>query len=190
LFSDSDVYKTLEAVGWELDAPGELRVAFSAMTDVVAKAQDADGYVHSWFGLDGREPWSDLTNGHEMYCAGHLIQAGVAAARCGDGRLLEIAQRFAGGEEPARGVDRDLAGVGVPVRPGGGVDEMLPDLCRGRGDHDVVVCEEVGVLGHDSFWPVDVRRAALDVRNDDRHECVLHPIRFSLIAGEIWVQAR
>ncbi len=65
------------------------------MTETVAQAQDDDGYVHSWFGLDGREPWSDLTNGHEMYCAGHLIQAGVAAARGGDGRLLEIARRFA-----------------------------------------------------------------------------------------------
>ena len=95
LFSDSDVYKTLEAIGWERDPAGELRAAASAMTETVAKAQDDDGYVHSWFGLDGREPWSDLTNGHEMYCAGHLIQAGVAAARGGDGRLLEIARRFA-----------------------------------------------------------------------------------------------
>ena len=57
------------------------------MTNVIAKAQDGDGYVHSWFGLDGHEPWSDLTNGHEMYCAGHLIQAGgprpaAATAAC------------------------------------------------------------------------------------------------------------
>ncbi len=94
-FSDSDVYKTLEGIGWELDSGDEPRSAYAALVDLVAKAQDEDGYLHSWFGLDGHEPWSDLTNGHEMYCAGHLIQAGVAAARGGDGRLLEVARRFA-----------------------------------------------------------------------------------------------
>jgi DUF1680 family protein len=94
-FSDSDVYKTLEGIGWELDSGEELRSDYTALVDLVAKAQDEDGYLHSWFGLDGHEPWSDLTNGHEMYCAGHLIQAGVAAARGGDGRLLEVARRFA-----------------------------------------------------------------------------------------------
>ena len=94
-FSDSDVYKTLEGVGWELASGTELRSAFTAITGLIARAQDDDGYVHSWFGLDGREPWSDLTNGHEMYCAGHLIQAGVAGARGGDGSLLEVARRFA-----------------------------------------------------------------------------------------------
>lgn len=46
-FSDSDVYKTLEAIGWELDSSGELRSAFGTMTNVIAKAQDGDGYVHS-----------------------------------------------------------------------------------------------------------------------------------------------
>jgi DUF1680 family protein len=94
-FSDSDVYKTLEGIGWELDSGDELRSDSTALVDLVAKAQDEDGYLHSWFGLDGYEPWSDLTNGHEMYCAGHLIQAGVAAARGGGGRLLEVARRFA-----------------------------------------------------------------------------------------------
>lgn len=94
-FSDSDIYKTLEGIGWELDSDDELRFAFTAVTDLIAEAQDDDGYVNSWFGLDGHEPWSDLTNGHEMYCAGHLIQAGVAGARGGDGSLLEVARRFA-----------------------------------------------------------------------------------------------
>ena len=75
-------------------------------------------------------------------------------------------ERDAGAEQPAGGVDRDTAGVGVPVRPGGGLDEMLPDLLRGCGDQDVVVSEEVGLLGHDAFRPVDIRRAALDVLND------------------------
>lgn len=94
-FTDSDIYKTLEAIGWELARGDGLRPQYTELTELIARAQDDDGYIHSWFGLDGREPWSDLTNGHEMYCAGHLIQAGVAAARGGDGQLLEVARRFA-----------------------------------------------------------------------------------------------
>jgi uncharacterized protein len=50
--------------------------------------------------------------GHELYCAGHLIQAGVATARAtGDGSLLAVARRFADliddvfGNDPARGTD-------------------------------------------------------------------------------------
>jgi DNA-binding CsgD family transcriptional regulator len=84
-----------------------------------------------------------------------------------DGRAEgDPVERDVGGEEPAGGVDRDVAGVGVPVRPRGGADELLPDRFGGRGDHDVVVGEEVGLLGHDAVRPVDVRRAALDVLDD------------------------
>ena len=50
--------------------------------------------------------------GHELYCAGHLIQAGVAFARAtGDTTLLSVARRFADliddvfGSDPARGTD-------------------------------------------------------------------------------------
>jgi uncharacterized protein len=138
LFSDSDVYKTLEAVGWELDPAAELRAAASRMTETVAKAQDGDGYVHSWFGLDGREPWSDLTNGHEMYCAGHLIQAGVAAARGGDGRLLEIARRFAdllverfGRETGAAGRAQDGGRAAIDGHPE--IEMALVELWRETG---------------------------------------------------------
>jgi len=119
-FSDSDVYKTLEAIGWEHDPAAELLSASSAMTDTIVRAQDDDGYVHSWYGLDGHDPWSDLTNGHEMYCAGHLIQAGVAMARAGDGTVTlaglgrsGAARDWAGGlYRPATGP----GGPGVPVR--------------------------------------------------------------------------
>jgi DUF1680 family protein len=93
-FSDSDIYKTLEALGWE-NGFGE---EFAELTALIADAQDDDGYVHSWWGLDGHEPWSDLTNGHEMYCAGHLIQAAVAAARVAakdSDTLLKLATKFA-----------------------------------------------------------------------------------------------
>ena len=154
-FSDSDVYKTLESIGWELDSGDELRSAYTAIVDLVAKAQDDDGYVHSWFGLDGHEPWSDLTNGHEMYCAGHLIQAGVAAARGGDGRLLDVARRFAdllverfAGEDGAAGRSADGGRAAVDGHPE--IEMALAEMWRqaGRRSYLELAAQMVERRGH------------------------------------------
>jgi uncharacterized protein len=67
------------------------------MTALLEKAQDSDGYLDSYYQVDRRdEQWSDLGFSHEMYTAGHLIQAAVAAARAGvPTPLLDVARRFA-----------------------------------------------------------------------------------------------
>jgi DUF1680 family protein len=100
-FSDSEVYKYLEAVAWELgraDSP-ELEERFRAVVRRVAAAQESDGYLNTRFGRPGQEPrWSDLEWGHELYCLGHLFQAAVARARTrpgADDGLLEVAIRAA-----------------------------------------------------------------------------------------------
>jgi len=96
VFSDSDVYKWLEALAWETEreADGDLERLASETTELVAAAQQPDGYLNSYWQLEGRERWSDLEMGHELYCAGHLMQAGVAAARTGSPRLLGVARGF------------------------------------------------------------------------------------------------
>ncbi|MFI5954686.1 glycoside hydrolase family 127 protein [Cryptosporangium sp. NPDC051539] len=96
-FADSDVYKTLEAVAWELGRSGGSREALDELTALLEAAQDDDGYLNSYFQTDHRdEQWTALVWSHEMYCAGHLIQAAVAASRAGAGdRLLGVARRFA-----------------------------------------------------------------------------------------------
>jgi len=98
-FHDSDVYKWLEAVGWELgraSSPELERLALEA-TELVAAAQLDDGYVNTYCQLtDPSWRYTDLALGHELYCAGHLLQAAVAHARSGgDGELLAVARRFA-----------------------------------------------------------------------------------------------
>jgi DUF1680 family protein len=97
VFSDSDVYKWLEALAWETQRQPspELERLAAGTTELVAAAQQPDGYLNSHWQVEGRERWSDLEMGHELYCAGHLIQAGVAAARAGSPRLLGVAQRVA-----------------------------------------------------------------------------------------------
>jgi uncharacterized protein len=99
VFSDSDVYKWLEAVAWELgrQPSAELEALARETIDLVGAAQEPDGYLNTWCQLvDPVWRWTDLEMGHELYCAGHLIQAGIAFDRAtGDASLLAIARRFA-----------------------------------------------------------------------------------------------
>ncbi|MEV7085454.1 beta-L-arabinofuranosidase domain-containing protein [Streptomyces sp. NPDC093085] len=113
-FQDSDVYKWLEAACWQMadtsdgdpsdghtpdghdGHDGRLAAAVDAVVDVIAAAQREDGYLQTYYQLGGREPWTEPRWGHELYCAGHLIQAAVAHHRAtGSGRLLAVARRFA-----------------------------------------------------------------------------------------------
>jgi DUF1680 family protein len=92
-FADSDVYKTLEAALWTGTEDGFV----AGVASLLEKAQDADGYLDSYYQVDHRDrQWAELHYSHEMYCAGHLIQAAVAAARTGgDQQIVTVARRFA-----------------------------------------------------------------------------------------------
>jgi uncharacterized protein len=98
VFMDSDVYKTLEAIGWELGRARdqELAAFTEETTALLEKAQQPDGYLNSAVQVSGQRRYSSLAYSHEMYCAGHLIQAAIACLRgAGFDRLLEVARRFA-----------------------------------------------------------------------------------------------
>ncbi len=98
-FSDSEVYKLLEAMAWDLARTPDpaLEATFSALVERVGAAQDDDGYLNTAYGHPGLPPrYSDLAMGHELYNIGHLLQAAVARFRSGhDDRLVEIARRAA-----------------------------------------------------------------------------------------------
>lgn len=98
-FNDSDVYKWLEGVVWSLGThpdPQLAKIAETAITEI-ADAQQPDGYLNTYFVLDkADERWTNLKDKHEMYCAGHFIQAAVASVRStGDDRLLNVAIKLA-----------------------------------------------------------------------------------------------
>lgn len=101
-FSDSEVYKYLEAVAWEIGRRGgddALEARFRRIVARVAAAQEDDGYLNTQFGRPGQGArWSDLEWGHELYCLGHLFQAAVARARTrpvADDGLVRVARRAA-----------------------------------------------------------------------------------------------
>ncbi|MBU4213153.1 MAG: glycoside hydrolase family 127 protein [Actinobacteria bacterium] len=117
-FSDSEVYKLMEALAWEhgRTGDGEVEAQLLALVDRIGAAQDEDGYLNTCFGHPGRpERWSDLEQGHELYCAGHLMQAAVARARThGPDRLVEIARRVADNVCETFGPDGRAAVCGHP----------------------------------------------------------------------------
>ncbi|MFF3906276.1 glycoside hydrolase family 127 protein [Streptomyces sp. NPDC001848] len=141
-FQDSDVYKWLEAASWqlahqtELEDDGQLADAVDRIVALVADAQQPDGYLNTWFQLrEGGKRYEDLRWGHELYCAGHLIQAAVAHHRAtGGAELLDVARRFAdhidsvfgppGSGKPIDGID------GHPE-----VESALVELYRETGEH-------------------------------------------------------
>jgi uncharacterized protein len=98
-FYDEDVYKWLEALGWELT--NEPDPVLQRMADevivLITAAQLPDGYLNSYYQTEEPDKrWADLDFGHELYCAGHLFQAAIAFQRgLGDRRLLDVACRFA-----------------------------------------------------------------------------------------------
>ena len=99
VFTDSDVFKLMEAAAWETGRSGSTDAddRFTALTEVIAPVQEDDGYLNTVFGRPGQPArYSDLEWGHELYCFGHMLQAAVARARTGRADLfLEVAIRAA-----------------------------------------------------------------------------------------------
>ena len=100
VFSDSDVYKWTEAVGFALqssDLPDLRAKAEKAMNEVVA-VQEPNGYLNSYY-VDDRKPLrmqtQTQTTGHELYNIGHMLQGAIAYYRAtGDRKLLDAGIRF------------------------------------------------------------------------------------------------
>src|SRR5207248_1039598 len=98
---------------------------------LLAAAQQPDGYLDSYFQVVAPDRrWTDLDHGHEMYCAGHLIQAAVAHHRpTGAASLLDIARRFADHIDGSFGPDNRHGTCGHPE-----IEMALVELYRETGE--------------------------------------------------------
>lgn len=99
VFTDTDVYKWLEAVAFciENGSGAHFEPIADQVIDLIGKAQEPDGYLNTYFTLLCPEDrWKNLTEGHELYTAGHLFEAAVAYEKAtGKRKLLDISLRFA-----------------------------------------------------------------------------------------------
>jgi DUF1680 family protein len=103
VFSDSDVYKWTEAVGFALqsgDLPTLRNLSEKVIKEVVA-VQEPSGYLNTYF-VGDRAPLRMLpetqATGHELYCLGHMLQGAIAYYRAtGERTLLDAGIRFVDG---------------------------------------------------------------------------------------------
>lgn len=99
VFQDSDVAKWLEGVAYSLiEKPdAELEKRADEIIEVIEKAQQPDGYLNTYFTI--KEPehrWQNLQECHELYCAGHMMEAAAAYYEAtGKDQLLKVMERMA-----------------------------------------------------------------------------------------------
>ena len=99
VFQDSDVAKWLEAAAYSLFLKWDedLSRRVDDMVALIGRCQQPDGYLNTYFTV--KEPenrWKNLLECHELYCAGHLLEAGVALHEAaGKDELLRVCIRLA-----------------------------------------------------------------------------------------------
>lgn len=136
-YSDSDVYKWVEAACWDGGGAGpgahgdDTAAAFAEVVELITAAQDTDGYLNTWFSVDRVDQrWTDLPVRHEMYCLGHLVQAAIAHhRRTGSDALLDVAVRAAALVERRFPPGRTRGACGHP-----NLEMALVELHRTTGD--------------------------------------------------------
>lgn len=99
VFQDSDLAKWLEAVAYSLatNPDKELEDTVDEVIDLIGAAQGEDGYINTYYTIkDINLRFTNLQEGHELYCAGHMMEAAVAYYRAtGKDKFIHIIKRFA-----------------------------------------------------------------------------------------------
>ncbi|MFB5265367.1 glycoside hydrolase family 127 protein [Paenibacillus enshidis] len=117
VFQDSDLGKWLETVGFILsrERDPELEKTADEVIELLERAQQPDGYLNTYYTVKKPgERWTNLRDNHELYCAGHLMEAAVSYYQAtGKRKFLDIMSRYADyiatvfgpGPEQIRGYD-------------------------------------------------------------------------------------
>ncbi len=135
VFTDSDVYKWIEAVAYVLqseDRP-DLRAAAEAWIDEIVAVQEPSGYLNTYFVGDKvsqRLTPETMDWGHELYCLGHMLQAAIAYYRAtGNRKLLDAGIRYVELLLKNHGPDKRPLLAGHPE-----IEMSLIELYRTSGD--------------------------------------------------------
>jgi DUF1680 family protein len=98
MYWDSDVAKMVEAAafGLALRRDDAVEAMIDRIVDMYEALQQADGYLNSWYiRMQPGKRWTNLRDCHELYCAGHLIEAAVAYYQAtGKRRFMDVMGRY------------------------------------------------------------------------------------------------
>ncbi len=133
-FQDSDLYKWLEAVAYELAQKPDAKLQGMAQTsfDLIEAAQEDNGYINTYYQITqpNEARWTKIDHDHELYCAGHFIQAAIAYHRAtGDDRPIEIVRKFADHIDDVFGKGKLEEAPGHPE-----IEMALVELYRDTGE--------------------------------------------------------
>ena len=115
-FVDSDAFKWLDAAArvYATHPTPRLAALMDEFIDLIGRAQQPDGYLYTYNQIHFPDTrWANLQIEHELYCHGHLIEAGVSHHQATASKnLLEISRKA------ADRVVADFKGKGPEYTPG------------------------------------------------------------------------
>lgn len=154
MFWDSDLAKTIEAAAYALYRrrdPG-IEALMDEVIDMYRRLQQPDGYCSSWYiRMQPGRRWTNLRDCHELYCAGHMIEAAVAYAQAtGKRTFLEVMCRYA---------DH----IATVFGPGEG---QLPGYC-GHEEIELALVRLARETGEQKY--MDLARFFIDARGTQPH---------------------
>jgi uncharacterized protein len=190
-FADSDLYKWLEAAAWTLagSPDPELERLVDTAIGEIEDTQESDGYLATYYMVERRsQRWTELPVTHELYCAGHLIQAAVAHHRATSSRrLLDVAIKLAEHICDVFGPEEDGKRLGTDGHPE--IEMALVELARDTGDPKYLRQAKFfldvrghGLLGTRQYHQTHGLRGGREYQQDhrpfqDQHEIVGHAVR-------------
>ncbi len=99
IFWDSDVAKWVEGACYSINLVPDAKIEamLDEAIDLIISAQQPDGYLNVYFTVvEPEKRWTNLRDQHELYCAGHLMEAAVAHFRAtGSQKFLDAMCRYA-----------------------------------------------------------------------------------------------
>ena len=154
LFQDSDVYKWLESAAnsYALHPDDKLLSMIDEVASLIEDAQEEDGYLSTYYQIEAPElRFRRLFESHELYCAGHLIEAAVAHYKAtGSKRLINVSEKF---------VECIQASFGPEIGKVNGAD--------GHQEIELALIKLYEVTGNKDY--VDLSKWFLEIRGTDPH---------------------
>ncbi|WP_240468702.1 beta-L-arabinofuranosidase domain-containing protein [Gracilibacillus sp. YIM 98692] len=174
VFQDSDLYKWMETVAYSLanQRDEKWEKIFDDVVALIEEAQENDGYLNTYFSVNHPDQkWTNLKNDHELYCAGHLIEAAVAYYEAtGKKRIIDVVSRLVDHIQTVLG-DKQGKKRGYPGHPE--IELALMKLYKVTGESKYMnLCqffiEERGKRNPVHYYDLELEDRGGPKRSDDR----------------------